>query len=199
VLRGGRARLVLGSDQNARPGDYTIKVSLATPSAAGTLVAVGTVHVVPAVALPGGQELTEGGIPDITWRDHPDDALSDEEREKNAKEWPTEWETKNVVGDVNESGNAVVFRLNRSYPELKVAISRRAGSSRGSVTAIGSLEDRYAAMVAFGMWILHDQKQKAPDKWSFEIFQAASAALARSTLATMLDAEFEDDAESSTA
>lgn len=193
-LQGGRARLVLGSDANAVPGEYAIRVSLVTPGAAGTLVAVGTVEVVPAPAVAGGQDLGEGGTPEIEWYRHPDDAGPDDNREELEERWPAEWTDKSVVGEVDESGHVIVFRLNRSYPDLKQAIGRRASSAKGSESAVNSLEDRYAAMVTFGMWLLHDQRKKDTVKWPPEVFQAACGALARSTLATMLDLEAEEDA-----
>lgn len=193
ALRGGRARLVLGSDPTAVPGEYVVRVSLLTPGSSSTLVAVGTVEVLPAPAAPSGQELLEGGTPDIHWYEHPDDATSDEKRQELKDRWPTEWEDKNVVGDVVDSDDVFVFRLNLSYPELKQAIARRMTGIKGSVTAVDTLKDRYAAMVSFGMWLLHEQKKKDTAKWPTDVFQGACSALARSTLATMLESELDDD------
>lgn len=191
TVRGGRARLVFGAESDTEPGEYTVRVSLVTPRGE-TLISVGTLEVVPEPAVKAGQEITEGGLPEIKWVKHLKDAASEEERAELEKVWPDGWKD-DEVGDVVESNDSLVFRLNESFPELRIAIERKATGPKASATAVELLKDKYAAPVIFGIWLLYQQQKEADaqDKFTENNLRTAKLALARAQLATMTDLELE--------
>jgi hypothetical protein len=193
-LMGGRARIVLGCNPNAALGEYMVHVSFSPPGSSDTLVAVATIEVVPEASVPGGQDLAEGGLPEIVWYRHPDDAANLEEKEKLKNAWPDGW-TKRAVGDVDESGATVIFRLNESLPELKSAIDRRSTGMRASEAAVTTLKERYAAPVTYGMWLLNRAKERDPKSMPDDWFATSCEALAKAQLATLLDLEIDAEAD----
>lgn len=162
TLRGGRARLLLGTGPDTPAGEYTVRVSVAVPGD-GELTAVTTIRVVPDVAVKGGQAVEEGGLPDIRWLRHPDEATNDEDRQRCADAWPSEWE-RDEVGDVLTSSAALVIRLNESYDPLRDAVRQRSSGSRASLERVEGLKDRYAAAVGYGLWLLSRPGSGDPGK-----------------------------------
>jgi hypothetical protein len=184
---------VFGTDADAEPGEYTVRASLVTPGGE-TLISVGTLEVVPEPMAKAGQEITEGGLPLIKWVKHPKDAAGEAEHAELEKAWPDDWHD-DEIGDVVESTDSLVFRLNESFSDLRAAIDRRATGPRASATAVELLKDKYAAPVVFGIWLLYQQQKAAEpaDKFSENALRGAKLALGRAHLATMSDADLEGE------
>lgn len=192
-VRGGHARLVFGTSPQTAPGTYVVRVKLIRPEA-GELVATATIDVVPQPELSQPEQPSDSGMPDITWIKHQRDAVDEKERAQLGETWPPEW-TGEEAGDVTTSGGSLVFRLNESFPELRKAILRRADGPAGSRDAVESLKDRYAGAVSFGMFLLNDARDKAPqnERPNETWMRSAYIALGRVQLATILEANLESD------
>ena len=155
-------------------------------------MATATIQVVQPSSCPDTVPPADSGVPDITWVRHERDAANDEEREELKRMWPPEW-TGEEAGDVTDSAESLVFRLNESFPDLRKAITRRADSASGSKDAVESLKDCYAGAVSYGMFLLNDAKGKVWPRRSRRTSGCDTPSLrsGRMQIATMFDAELD--------